>query len=270
MSRKPAKRKVQAKGPGVVLAGPNPGTVDASFFGSVTALLLHDANHREAVTKFGGCIWLESSPRIFAARCDIVGRFLEDTGHWEIPPEWLFFIDADMTFEPTALDEMLEVIEAGGPNGEEIKILGGLCFAGGRGKRAYPTLFTVANPEEFDPNKPLLLDKHLSYPGLENEEEAGLVKVNATGGSFLMIHRDVLEAMLEAAPENEPYPWFKEYIQAGVPFGEDIFFGLRAGSLGFSTWIHTGIRTGHRKTYTLDEDHYRKNHDAYVKAMEAP
>lgn len=257
--RKPAKRRVQPKGPGVVLAGPNPGTVDGNFFGSVTELLLHDANHREAVTRYGGCIWLESSPRIFAARCEIVTRFLEDTAHWEIPPEWLLFIDADMTFESTAVDQLLETVEAH-PE-KDIKILGGLCFAGGRGNKAFPTLYTVQNPEEFSPDKPLLMQRHMDYP----EDE--LVKVNATGGAFIMIHREVLEEMARKAPPSEPYPWFKEYIQAGVPYGEDIFFGLRAGSLGFSTWVHTGVRVGHMKKYCLDEALFQANKGQYVEAL---
>jgi hypothetical protein len=252
----PAKKPKTRDDWGVVLAGPNPGVVDAYFMGSVSALLIHDANRRQAVTRWGGCIWLESSPRIYAARCEIVSKFLEDTGGWPKPPEWLLFIDADMTFDDTAVDQMLETVE----KNPEIKILGGLCFAGGRGKQAFPTIYTVRNPEEFDPSKPLLLDKHMEYP------KDKLIKVNATGGAFIMIHREVLEAMRDANPDD-PFPWFREYVQAGVPFGEDIYFGLRAGSLGFSTWVNTAIKVGHRKTYTLDEKYYEDRFDDYVEAM---
>jgi GT2 family glycosyltransferase len=254
--RKPAKKTKPA---GVVLAGPNPGVVDGNFFGSVSALLLHDANNRQAVTRYGGCIWLESSPRIHAARCEIVAGFLEDTSQWPEPPEWLLFIDADMKFGPTVVDQMLETVENN--KDKDIKILGGLCFAGGRGPRAFPTLYTVqGDGGEHDPTKPLNLVRHFEYPQDE------LVKVNATGGAFLMIHRDVLIDMLEKTSDEEPYPWFKEYIQAGQAYGEDVFFGLRAGSLGWSTWVHTGIRIGHMKRYDLNEEVYLENQEDFIKA----
>lgn len=264
--RKTAKRK-QGPGlrvpgrPGVVLAGPNPGTVDATFFGSVTACLLHDANNHKHITERGGCIWLESSPRIFSARCQIVEGFLDLANTWDYPPEWLLWVDSDMTFEADVVDRMVDTVT----QNPEIKILGGLCFAGGRGgrKRAFPTLYTVDDAENFDPEQPLKLSRSYNY------YTDSLVKVNATGGAFIMVHREVYETMAEKYAMRggypNPYIWYREYEQAGKAYGEDIFFCLAAGSCGYPTWVHTGIKIGHMKRFNLDEEEYSNNLDLYVK-----
>jgi hypothetical protein len=259
----PKRQPAPAKKPlaGVVLAGPNPGTVNGHFFGCVSALLMHDANSRQAVTKYGGCMWLESSPRIAAARCDIVRDFLEITSQYKRPPEWLLFIDSDMTFDMDVVDRMLETVE-NNPD-KDIKILGGLCFAGGRGNKAFPTLYKVENAEGWTPDQPMDIVRVEEYP------PDALVKVNATGGAFLMIHRQVLIDMQERSkvyqgyPNN--YPWFREYEQAGQPFGEDVFFGLAAGAAGYSTWVHTGIKIGHMKSYELNHEVYQANREMFLR-----
>ena len=259
--RKPA---AKAKPQGVVIAGPNPGVVDGHFFASVSGLLIHDAANRQAITRLGGAMWLESSPRIYAARCDLVRTFLDETENWPEPPQWLLFIDADMTFEPTVVDQMLDTIER--HKDKDIKILGGLCFAGGRGQGAYPTLVVVDDAANWDPSQPMSLGRAYDYP------KDTLVKVNATGGAFLMIHRDVLEAMEKKFDTFQghpnPYPWFREYEQNGQQFGEDIFFGVAAGSIGYSTWVDTAVKIGHRKTYTLDEQSYEANKEALIQRAE--
>jgi len=247
--RKPAAREPESAN-GVVIAGPNPGTVNARFMSSITGLLLHDANNNQYITKHGGTIWLESSPRIFQARCDIVKVFLE-----KYPDaDWLLFIDSDMKFESDVVDKAIGIVSR---SKEDIKILGGLCFGGGRSKAVWPTLFTIANAKDFDVSKPIEIERHYAY------EENALLKVNATGAAFLMIHRHVLECIEEKHSMRNGYPnpyiWFREYEQAGVAFGEDIFFCLLAGSLGFGTYVHTGLKIGHIKTHEINEEYYQKH-----------
>jgi len=250
---------------GVMLAGPNPGTVDGHFMASLSELMIHDANSNMAVTKWGGAIWLESSPRIFAARCDLVQLYLDKTADWPAPPEWLLFIDADMSFDADSVDRMLQTVKDN-PD-KNIKILGGLCFAGGRGKQAFPTLYTVENAKDWTPDSEMKLARHLDY-------DEGLYKVNATGGAFIMIHREVFLAMQEKHGTikgvHNPYPWFREYEQAGQFYGEDIYFGLVAGSMGYPTWVDTRIKVGHMKKYCLNEAYFREREDRFRKALRAP
>jgi len=78
--------------------------------------------------------------------------------------------------------------------------------------------------------------------------ENQLVPVSATGTGFLLIHRSVLEKIRETG-NNVSAPWFQE-MAVGEPMalmGEDMTFCLRAGALGFPTYVHTGIQVGHMK-----------------------
>jgi len=57
----------------------------------------------------------------------------------------------------------------------------------------------------------------------------------------------------DAHGQPNPHPWFVEGLSKGVQFGEDIAFCMRASALGFSTYVHTGVKTGHVKAWELNE-----------------
>jgi GT2 family glycosyltransferase len=74
-------------------------------------------------------------------------------------------------------------------------------------------------------------------------------QVAATGAAFLLIQREVLQGVGIHYPHV--FPWFAEAVRQGKPVGEDVEFCLRAGSLGFKTYVDADIKVGHVKTLVI-------------------
>lgn len=178
---------------------------------------------------YGGEIPMIGS-RIASNRNSIVRAFLSDPR-----AEWLFMVDTDMTFQPDVLERFLEVADK-----KERPILGGLCYGMG-GEGLFPTLYHF-NGENFIRSE--------GYP------DESVVPVDGTGAACLFIHRTVFEKMAEAF--KEPSPWFAESVLPGghQEMGEDMTFCLRARSLGFPIYIHTGIQFGHIKEFEITREFY--------------
>jgi hypothetical protein len=213
----------------VVIGYCRPATVDGHFFDSVINLLLHDKENNQRIA---ASIGVESGPRIARARCDVVKAFLEQTD-----AEWLNWFDTDMVPTPTYLDELLEVADP-----VERPIVGALCFAGGRTK-IVPTIYTI----HHDDDGKLHSETILSYPA------DTLIEVGGTGSACVLIHRSVFEKVLAMMEPGHPLPWYQDVIVDGKDWGEDLVFCLRARAAGARVWIHTGVKVGHRKGWTLDE-----------------
>ncbi len=135
--------------------------------------------------------------------------------------------------------------------------MGALAFAGARAENMYPTLYGLEEEEDGE----VYITKAEDYP------PDALVQVAGTGCHCVLVHRSVFVAMHSAfakLPNGKPnpYPWYAEgHIDArGIPIGEDMIFCRRAHALGFSTFVHTGIKTGHIKQQILDEALWRRQH----------
>ena len=158
--------------------------------------------------------------------------------------DWLFMVDADMGFEPCALDQLLSLAHP-----DHRPIVGGLCFAqreaaedGMGGYRCIPRA-TIFDWQQHD-------DGHHRFTGRAHYPANTLVQCGATGGAFLVIHRSVLERIRE---ESEGQ-WFDRIKGTdGALMGEDISFFVRTQSLGIPCYVHTGIRTTHMKNLWLGE-----------------
>lgn len=222
---------------GLMLAYVHPGSVDGNFHESLLQLLA--ADHRlgkdSHIYERGGHIGMQSGPRIAAARNDVVRHFLK------FDCDWLLMIDSDMVFSP---EQVWKILEAGDP--VERPLLGGLCFGGGRSGIMFPTIYRLREPLDGNP-----IEVVKDYP--ENQ----LVKCDATGAAFLLMHRSLLLKMGEKWGESNS-PWFIEGSEyKGMAFGEDWSFCMRAKLLGYQLYVHTGVQIGHTKPQILDEPAYR-------------
>jgi hypothetical protein len=72
-----------------------------------------------------------------------------------------------------------------------------------------------------------------------------VVDIQGCGGGFLMIRRDVLDALAEI--HSEPLPWFAEEVYDTIHFGEDLTFCLRVRELGVNVAAHRGVQVAHHK-----------------------
>lgn len=219
----------------VVLGFVHPTEVSAYFLMSLLGAALHDLSPA-GNTRFAGVINRFSSANISNSRNEIVREFLT-----EYDAEWLLFVDADMHFQPEAIEGVMRHAHH-----EERPIVGGLCFGITDG-RLFPTLYDLSQDE--DTGKPVILRRTV----VPDDE---LVQVTATGAAFLLISRGVLLQMFERG-FNRSYPWFQETEIDGAPCSEDFTFCLRAGMLGHPVHVDTSVQIGHHKSMVLDLPMFR-------------
>lgn len=237
-------------GPAVVVAFLFPEETHGYFTHSLAAMVRYDGMHGQHICRpEAGVIAISSGPRVAETRNLIVDTFADN--HPEA--EWLLTIDADMNFEEDLLERMLEVAHP-----TEVPIVGALCFQAGRETMPVPTIWRELSVEQGWYN----IERVLDYP------PDALCKVSATGGACMLVHRQVFAALRRPYPQGfgtladgetpNMYPWYAEGLVGpkGQPLGEDVSFCRKATMLGIPVHVHTGIRTGHMKTYEVNEQHF--------------
>lgn len=177
-------------------------------------------------------------------------------------PEWLLMVDADMKFDPNALEQLMASAQF-----PDRLVIGGLCVAFGADTTdpskiaLMSTVFDMAEPA---PGIDLPAFKVL--PAKDVQRKA-LREVYGTGAAFLLIHRQVLIDI--AVMVGQQYPWFREIVvpdtREDVDWGsrhdywvsEDLFFCLQAHQAGHRVWVNTGTEIQHIKPIKLTENLWR-------------
>jgi len=215
----------------------HPNDVSASFHRSLLNLVGFDMAHDRRLSG-----WAQvkcSSGGIPEGRNQLAAQLLAGDC------EWLFMVDADMGFEPMALEQLLHVADP-----DNRPIVGGLCFAlrensddgmGGFRTVPRPTIFDWVQHE----------DGHMRFTGRHHYPVNALVECAATGGAFLLIHRSVLQRIRDKFGDV----WFNRVVGTdGSVIGEDISFFTRTAALEIPCHVHTGIRTTHLKSSWVGEE----------------
>ena len=215
--------------------------VDASFFHSFIAAQMHDV--LEGGLRIGRTLPARcASGGLVKARNNTVKAFLAGD------EEWLWWVDTDMGFAADSLQALLTLADP-----TERPMVAGLCFAqmerehdgfGGFITEAIPTLYRWAE----------LGDGVRGFVSWRNYPRNAMCEVNATGSAFLLIHRSVFEKI--AAEFGETW-----YDQIPAPdgvglLGEDLSFCVKARHAKVPIFVHTGIKTTHRKPRWLGEADY--------------
>lgn len=228
--RHPDRRPPRIGAPNSVAIGyVRPNDVDGRFFDSITNLLLYDRDNGHRIDCTVGA---ESGPRIANSRNEVVRMFLETTDC-----EWLYWTDTDMVMPVDTIDVLLEHADP-----VERPIVGALCFAGGRTKMS-PTIYAIGHNADGK----LESETILAYP------QAALIEVGGTGCACVLVHRTVFERIQANMPDGYPLPWYQDQIIDNKDWGEDLIFCVRARAAGARIFIHTGVKVGHRKMWTMDE-----------------
>jgi GT2 family glycosyltransferase len=190
----------------------------------------------------GGWAATRFSHNIIDARNTAIAGWLDDDSRKHV--DWWMWLDTDMGFHPDTVEQLLKVADP-----EHRPIVGGLCFSqseqgddgyGGKRCEPRPTMFKWV-PE-------------LGTVCVADYPINALVDVAATGSACILIHRSVFETIRKEQGDvwydRIPNPY------VGGMHSEDISFCLRAGSLGFRAFVHTGVRTTHLKNLWLSEVDY--------------
>lgn len=233
--------------PGTVHLGYlHPDEVAAPFHTGILRLIMHDIQTNGRIVRGGYTPSWCGSSRIPQGRNQVVRNFLRSEA------EWLFWIDADMAFRPTIVDELVASAEA-----HDAKILGALAFAykidnvdmdyGVPEPRLEPTIYGLAADQT-------------GFIAMADYPDNTVVQCAATGSAAILIHRQVFEDI--KAEHGEVW-----YAQIPWPLpdepdnmcAEDISFCIRATRLGHLVHIDTGIKTRHAKTTYLSHEMYRQD-----------
>jgi hypothetical protein len=220
-----------------------------NFMDSWNPLIATDLGGAQRIWRGGYSFQRCTSAGVVEGRNEVSKNFLESDA------EWLWFVDADMGWEPEALEMLLSVADP-----VERPIVGGLCFGFGPisdridhaqavVKVPFPTIFDLAET-----------DDDIAFRPRWWYTSGSVVQCSATGGAMLLIHRNVIKAIADADLGD----WFDriKHPKAKKPWGEDTSFCARAARLGFPTWVHTGVRTSHAKTIYVTESTYMSSLNA--------
>jgi GT2 family glycosyltransferase len=228
----------------VLLAWIDNGQTKGEFTSSLASTVFVDAvTHRRLINYYR----LISGVNVAGPRNAVAQTFLDYPGQ----PEWLFMVDADMSWTPQDFYRLLDLADP-----VHRPIVGGVCVGMeqvGPECSEYSTLLTVFS---VDPVKgPMRWD---TVP------DDSLIKCDATGAAFLLVHRSVFEKLKAEDPDR--YFWAfeeQEFVWGDgdrAPMGEDTTFCLRAMLAGFPCHVHSAIQPKHYKgPLALDLDHHRQN-----------
>jgi GT2 family glycosyltransferase len=227
------------------------GNPSFSFFVSFTLM-------REYEDKVGGNLtgWVPEQAgtgRLVDGRNNVVRKFLANTD-----AEWLLWIDDDMGFSYDALDRLLASADPA-----ERPIVGGLCFAqkpGARNDRH-------ARPYRWLPT--IYAATGLGYEPVYDYPADSLVRCDATGSAFLLVHRRVYEHLRDHPPDgrhpirHRERTWYDNDLllvgDDGTFMSEDITFCKRATDAGYPIHVNTAVSTSHVKEHYLDPQYRPEN-----------
>lgn len=200
--------------------------VEATANASLINLLVTEARgtNRHITHPLGGVVGIVGNCRIAAARNQVVEAFLKGKA------EYLWMVDTDILVKPDTLDQLLEC---------QKDIVGALYFS-------RPSITGDAEPVMWLRNGMGFL-----YRWDKDIPADKVLPVAATGAGCLLIHRDVLHDMKDAA-SGRPLGFFQDVIENGQDQGEDITFCVRTRGLGYDTYVHSGVQVGHIKPSVID------------------
>lgn len=170
---------------------------------------------------------VKSGPLIAGARNDVMGFFVNDLSD----SDHLLFIDTDVEFFPEDVDKLLKA---------DRPIISGLLVRMHWDGSTGP-IVKVKRPKG---------EKGLRDLEWGELPKSGILPVVGVGMAFVLISREVCEALWEAKQGKLLWP-FEEKEEDGIVYGEDITMCMRAKALGFQGYIDIDCPVGHVKEGTL-------------------
>lgn len=210
-------------------------TVTYSWFASMLGLQSHIFGSgrpgRFLAMRYG-------SGGLVEARNNAITKFLTEQDE-----DWLFWIDTDMGFDPSIVDDLLADADP-----DTHPIVGALAFVsketGSDGRGGYrtftsPTIYRWAQQP----------DGRTGFVAFHRYPKNQLVECDATGAACVLIHRSVFEKIGSG--------WHDRILNesTGDLMGEDFSFFVRCAEHHVPVHVNTAVKTTHMKPVWLDEMH---------------
>ncbi len=208
----------------IVVAWPDPGTVDGAFAADMMNLA---AARRERLAQ---TIRVRGGGLLSRTRNQIVAAFLGATD-----AAWLWMIDTDHRVGVDVFDRLVAAA-----HDTACPVVAGLYFGAWPSDGPYPRPIPIA----YD-----YIDG--SFVPVTTIEPRGLHRVDGVGTGCVLIHRSVLQGMRDDADDGlRDWCWFADGpIGDGRWLSEDLTFCKRLGERGVPIHVHTGAVLPHHKQH---------------------
>jgi hypothetical protein len=206
------------------------GMVDGKFMQGVTDVML-----KSGVT-FSSTLRSQGN-QIARQRQTVIDYWYEKS-----KSEWLLWVDSDVVISPETFRLLWDNKDA-----KERPLVSGVYF-------------TTENPEE-----PLMIpmptvfsftnkgDGTFGLARMHPLPKNQLIKVDAAGFGFILMHRSIVEKVKAVAPDGQ---MFMEMGRGTKFIGEDIFFFALCDKAEVPLHCHTGALAPHMKRFSFDEHYY--------------
>jgi hypothetical protein len=206
------------------------GMVDGKFMQGVTDVMLKSG------VEFATSLRSQGN-QIARQRQTVIDYWYDKTDY-----EWLLWVDSDVVISPEKFKLLWDNKDA-----EKRPLITGVYFTTDNPEEPLmipmPTVFSFVNGGDGN------FGLTRVHPLPVNE----LIKVDAAGMGFILMHRSIVPKVREVSPENQ---LFMEMGRGTKFIGEDIFFFALCDKAEVPVYCHTGALAPHMKRFSFDEHYY--------------
>ena len=156
--------------------------------------------------------------------------------------DWLLWVDSDVVISPETFRLLWDNKDA-----KERPLVSGVYFTTDNPEEPLmvpmPTVFSFTNKGDGT------FGLSRVHPLPENQ----LIKVDAAGFGFILMHRSIVKKVKAVAPDGQ---MFMEMGRGTKFIGEDIFFFALCDKAEVPLHCHTGALAPHMKRFSFDEHYY--------------
>jgi len=206
------------------------GMVDGKFMQGVTDVMLKSGINFTSTLRSQG-------NQIARQRQTVIEYWYEKS-----KSDWLLWVDSDVVISPEKFKLLWDNKDA-----VERPLVTGVYFTTDNPEEPLmipmPTVFSFTNKGDGS------FGLTRMHPLPKNQ----LIKVDAAGFGFILMHRSVVEKVKAVAPDGQ---MFMEMGRGTKFIGEDIFFFALCDTAEVSLYCHTGATVPHMKRFSFDEHYY--------------
>jgi hypothetical protein len=206
------------------------GMVDGKFMQGITDVLVKSGITFASTIRSGG-------NQIARQRQNVI-----EFWHKSNKSDWLLWVDSDVVISPEKFKLLWDNKDA-----TERPLVSGVYFTTDNPEEPLmvpmPTVFNFTNKGDGT------FGLSRVHPLPKNQ----LIKAEAAGFGFILMHRSVVDKVMEVAPDGQ---MFMEMGRGTKFIGEDIFFFALCDQVEVPLYCHTGATVPHMKRFSFDEHYY--------------